>query len=140
MRKFTNTMNLGILSRSIFYSQLEMGISIVAVSLPSIWLLLISVTPETVMRSVRSLVSLVSLRSRESINSREAKSGNKTKAESADKPNWSQSDASSVAGPAFVVTAQSGAQGSSIDVQDETIHVSRSVEQTTQVYHGNEAV
>lgn len=42
---------------------LETGISLVAVNLPSLWLLFTSVTPEKVIRSIRSVLSLGSLRS-----------------------------------------------------------------------------
>jgi hypothetical protein len=38
----------------------EAGISLVAVNLPSIWLLFATTAPETVLRSVHSLVSLAS--------------------------------------------------------------------------------
>lgn len=43
---------------------LEIGISLIAVNLPSLWMLFTSVTPEKVIRSIRSVISLGSLRSR----------------------------------------------------------------------------
>lgn len=50
-------------TRAFFYTMLETGISLVAVNLPSLWLLFTSVTPEKVIRSIRSVLSLASLRS-----------------------------------------------------------------------------
>lgn len=47
-----------------FFTMLETGISLVAVNLPSLWLLFTSVTPEKVIRTIRSVLSLESLRSR----------------------------------------------------------------------------
>lgn len=47
-----------------FFTMLETGISLVAVNLPSLWLLFTSVTPEKVIRTTRSVLSLESLRIR----------------------------------------------------------------------------
>ncbi|KAI7778903.1 hypothetical protein LA080_001508 [Diaporthe eres] len=46
------------------FTMLETGISLVAVNLPSLWLLFTSVTPKKVIRTIRSVLSLESLRSR----------------------------------------------------------------------------
>lgn len=46
-----------------FYWILEMGISLVAVNLPSIWLLFTSTAPEAILRRTPSVVSLVSVAS-----------------------------------------------------------------------------
>ena len=54
-----------------FYWILEMGISIVAVSLPSIWMVFASIAPDAILRSIRSVVSLASMRSGSSRRSRE---------------------------------------------------------------------
>ena len=47
---------------SIYLSMLEAGMSLVAVNLPSLWLLFTTVIPEKVTRSLRSVLSLHSLR------------------------------------------------------------------------------
>ncbi|PSR82548.1 hypothetical protein BD289DRAFT_488118 [Coniella lustricola] len=50
-------------SKAVFYGILEIGISLVAINLPSCWLLLTQVAPDKVIRSIRSVISLGSLRS-----------------------------------------------------------------------------
>ncbi|KUI67586.1 hypothetical protein VM1G_02813 [Cytospora mali] len=50
-------------TRAFFFTMLEIGISLVAVNLPSLWLLFTSISPEKVARSIRSVLSLASLRS-----------------------------------------------------------------------------
>ena len=50
-------------TKSLYLSILEVGLSCVAVNLPSLWFLARKVTPEDVLRSVRSIVSLQSFRS-----------------------------------------------------------------------------
>ena len=54
----------------LFWSVLEAGLGLIAVNLPSIWGLLTKVSPEAVLRSVRSLVSLGSRHSGDSRASR----------------------------------------------------------------------
>ncbi|PHH90975.1 hypothetical protein CDD83_2045 [Cordyceps sp. RAO-2017] len=58
-------------SRIMFYWILEMGIGLVAVNLPSIWMVFASVAPEAILRSIRSVVSLASIGSNGSKRSRE---------------------------------------------------------------------
>lgn len=48
----------------LFFVMLENGISLVAVNLPSLWLLCTSVIPDKMVRSLRSVISLVSINSR----------------------------------------------------------------------------
>ncbi|KAG6012123.1 hypothetical protein E4U43_007934, partial [Claviceps pusilla] len=59
------------LSRVIFYFNLEMGVGLVAVNLPSIWMVFTSVAPDALLRSIRSVVSLASFRSGRSRSSKE---------------------------------------------------------------------
>ena len=42
----------------IYYTVLECGLSLIAVNLPSLWYLLSKTTPENILRSVRSIISL----------------------------------------------------------------------------------
>jgi hypothetical protein len=46
-----------------FYMILEIGIALVAVCLPSIWSVFTTIGPDKIMRSIRSVVSLASVRS-----------------------------------------------------------------------------
>ncbi|CAG8957410.1 hypothetical protein HYFRA_00011391 [Hymenoscyphus fraxineus] len=50
-------------TRAFFFTMLETGISLVAVNLPTLWFLSKSVTPEAILQSIRSVISLASLRS-----------------------------------------------------------------------------
>ncbi|KAF2151900.1 hypothetical protein K461DRAFT_279413 [Myriangium duriaei CBS 260.36] len=50
-------------TKAAYLTHLEAGISLVAVNLPSLWLLFSKVVPETALRSIRSVLSLSSLRS-----------------------------------------------------------------------------
>lgn len=50
-------------TQAYFFTMLETGISLVAVNLPSLWLLLKSVTLQSIIRGLRSMLSLHSLRS-----------------------------------------------------------------------------
>ncbi|KAG6092460.1 hypothetical protein E4U30_005400 [Claviceps sp. LM220 group G6] len=59
------------LSRVVFYMILEMGVGLVAVNLPSIWMVFASVAPDALLRSIRSVVSIASFRSGRSRSSRE---------------------------------------------------------------------
>ncbi|KAG6044939.1 hypothetical protein E4U39_002877 [Claviceps sp. Clav50 group G5] len=59
------------LSRVVFYIILEMGVGLVAVNLPSIWMVFASVAPDALLRSIRSVVSIASFRSGRSRSSRE---------------------------------------------------------------------
>ncbi|KAG5920398.1 hypothetical protein E4U61_007921 [Claviceps capensis] len=59
------------LSRVVFYIILEMGVGLVAVNLPSIWMVFASVAPDVLLRSIRSVVSIASFRSGRSRSSRE---------------------------------------------------------------------
>jgi hypothetical protein len=45
---------------------LDLGVGIIAICLPSIWMVIVAKAPETFLRSVDSLVSLVSFGSRHS--------------------------------------------------------------------------
>ena len=60
-----------------FLSMLEAGMSLVAVNLPSLWLLFTTVIPEKVARSLRSVLSLHSLR-RSDLNTSSAAAGTST--------------------------------------------------------------
>lgn len=53
-------------TKALFLSLLEVGMACIAVNLPSMWFLISHVTPEAVLRSIRSVVSLQSLRSTKS--------------------------------------------------------------------------
>ncbi|KAF2151498.1 hypothetical protein K461DRAFT_174154 [Myriangium duriaei CBS 260.36] len=55
-------------TQAAYYSMLELGISLVAVNLPSLWLLFTSTVPEQALRSIRSVLSISSLRSSRSNN------------------------------------------------------------------------
>ncbi|KAG5993571.1 hypothetical protein E4U52_001823 [Claviceps spartinae] len=59
------------LSRVVFYMILEMGVGLVAVNLPSIWMVFASVAPDALLRSICSVVSIASFRSGRSRSSRE---------------------------------------------------------------------
>lgn len=50
-------------TKAIYLSVLETGLSCIAVNLPSLWFLRTKVKPESVLRSVRSMISLRSIRS-----------------------------------------------------------------------------
>jgi hypothetical protein len=50
-------------SKSIYLSILEVGLSCIAVNLPSLWFLVTKIKPEDILRSVRSIISLHSFRS-----------------------------------------------------------------------------
>ncbi|EPE28160.1 hypothetical protein GLAREA_04951 [Glarea lozoyensis ATCC 20868] len=50
-------------SKSIYLSILEVGLSCIAVNLPSLWFLVTKIKPEDILRSVRSIISLQSFRS-----------------------------------------------------------------------------
>lgn len=50
--------------RAIFYCIMEMGMSVICINLPSIWMLVASKPVDAVLRSVRSAVSLVSIGSK----------------------------------------------------------------------------
>ena len=54
-------------TKAIYLSVLEAGLSLIAVNLPSLWFLFSKVTPESVLRSVRSMISLGSERSASSV-------------------------------------------------------------------------
>jgi hypothetical protein len=47
-------------TKGLYFAMLEAGMSLVAVNMPSVWLLLVTKAPEAVLRSVRSMVSLAS--------------------------------------------------------------------------------
>ncbi|KAJ4153414.1 hypothetical protein LMH87_009902 [Akanthomyces muscarius] len=49
------------LTRAIFYMALELGIMAVAINLPLIWVVFAKVGPESIIRSVRSAISLASI-------------------------------------------------------------------------------
>ncbi|TEY32148.1 hypothetical protein BOTCAL_0750g00010 [Botryotinia calthae] len=53
-------------TKALYLSLLEVGVACIAVNLPSMWFLISHVTPEAVIRSLRSVVSLRSLRSNRS--------------------------------------------------------------------------
>lgn len=55
-------------TKAIYLSVLETGLSLIAVNLPSLWYLLTKVKPESILRSVRSMISLRSQRSATSSN------------------------------------------------------------------------
>lgn len=50
-------------TRAFYFTMLETGISLVAINLPSLWLLFTSIKPEKIVHSLRSVLSLASLRS-----------------------------------------------------------------------------
>ncbi|KAK5997695.1 hypothetical protein PT974_00050 [Cladobotryum mycophilum] len=54
------------ITKSLYFIMLEAGMSLVAVNLPSIWLVLTTLAPESILRSVRSIVSLGSRGSKDS--------------------------------------------------------------------------
>lgn len=55
--------NAGTLTQSCYLAMLEAGMSLIAMNIPSVWLLCTKVVPEKVVRSIRSMVSLTSGRS-----------------------------------------------------------------------------
>ena len=55
-------------TESIFWSNLEAGLSLVAVNLPSLWAYVNKASPERIIASIRSIISLHSLRSNGSSN------------------------------------------------------------------------
>ncbi|OAA44135.1 hypothetical protein NOR_03863 [Metarhizium rileyi] len=59
------------LSRLLFYMILEIGVGLIAICLPSIWMVFASIVPEVFLRSVHSVLSLVTLASRRSKDSQE---------------------------------------------------------------------
>ena len=55
-------------TESIFWSNLEAGLSLLAVNLPSLWAYVSKASPEGIIASIRSIISLHSLRSNGSSN------------------------------------------------------------------------
>lgn len=53
-------------TKSIYLSELEAGLSLIAVNLPSLWMLFSKIMPEKILRNVRSMISLLSNRFRSS--------------------------------------------------------------------------
>lgn len=60
-----------MLSRFYFFVVLEIGVSMVAICLPSIWMVMATKAPEAFLRSVNSIVSLASIGSKNSKGSQE---------------------------------------------------------------------
>lgn len=50
----------GMLTKGLYFMMLEAGISLLAVNLPSIWLIFVRATPEAILRGMRSVASLTS--------------------------------------------------------------------------------
>lgn len=102
---------------------LELGIAIIAVCLPSIWMVLASKTPEAFLRSVHSLVSL---------DSRNSKRSQEHLPSETLQSNASTSSRISIAGPSSGESHElSNAKGANLEIVPERqIHVSRSVEQS----------
>ncbi|KAF4628542.1 hypothetical protein G7Y89_g9609 [Cudoniella acicularis] len=57
-------------TQAVWFSMLEIGFSIIAVNLPSLWSIISKVFPESIIRSVRRIISLRSLQSNNSHSSR----------------------------------------------------------------------
>lgn len=106
-----------------------MGVGIIAINMPSIWMVFASVTPDSIIRSIRSVVSLDSLGSRGS-------SRDRSNAEHL-KSNNSTSSFGRIAGSgsssAEVGAYELGSTGgrSPVPVPAGQIHISRSVQQTS---------
>lgn len=124
-----------------FYQVLEMGVSLVAVSLPSIWLVFSSLAPEAIARSIRNVVSLGSYTRRSS----DSNSKRATMRGSPDRSTMDGYNKSRNSSPSFVAAHIAGArisvqadaeayhelQERAVRVPRGEIHVSRSVEQTS---------
>jgi hypothetical protein len=106
-------------------------VSIVAINLPSIWLVFTSVAPEAILRSIRSVVSLASIRSGGSkgssgphgrYNAEHLKSSTSTSSIVPISGTSAEAEAYELHGP--------GGRGNA-DIPAGQIHVSHSVQQTT---------
>jgi hypothetical protein len=60
---FWLTCHVVVDTKAEFFTLLEVGMACIAVNLPSLWFLVSKVTPESVLRSIRSMISLASIRS-----------------------------------------------------------------------------
>lgn len=106
---------------------LEVGIGIIAICLPSIWMVVVAKAPEAFLRSVHSLVSLASIGTRGSKESRDRS-----------QPKTLQSNASTsshipIAGSSSDTYELAIAGSSNLEaVPEREIHVKRSVEQSSE--------
>ncbi|KJZ72069.1 hypothetical protein HIM_08524 [Hirsutella minnesotensis 3608] len=117
-------------SRIMFYWILEMGISLVAVNLPSIWMVFSSVAPEAILRSIRSVISLVSIGS---IGSKQSRDIDQEQL----KLNKTPSSIAPITGPTadLEVRAISRGHRQGHDVPAGKIHVERSVQRDSVQQH-----
>lgn len=115
-----------------FYCTVEMGMSVICVNLPSIWMLLFSKPPDVVIHSMRSVVSIVSSTSKGSKRSKTSKTlrdRQRTKHLNSSRPALFNA-------PSLEVSAEAGTL-ESVDLERQAsipvdrIQVSRSVEQCT---------
>ncbi|KAK2603571.1 hypothetical protein QQS21_004251 [Conoideocrella luteorostrata] len=130
---------LQYISRVTFYWVLEMGVSLVAINLPSIWLVFASVAPDAILRSICSAVSLASIRSRGSKGSKGSKgSRNRSNAEQHLKSRTSTSSlvpSTGASAEAEAYELRCSGQHRHADVPSGQIHVSHSVQQSTGTRH-----
>lgn len=120
---------------------LELGIGIIAICLPSIWMVVISKAPEAFLRSVDSLVSLASLGSRHSKRSQDHLPSKTLQS------NASNSSHVPISGPssadAYEMNSRHANNLESVTegpAAEGQIHVSRSVEQTSESNNKGEEV
>lgn len=116
-------------SRMMFYWTVEMGVSVICINLPSIWMVFASVAPEAILHSVRSVVSLASIGSRGSGRSKASRDPSNLERL---KSSTSTSSIAPISGASVVVEAyELGDARRHGTVPTGQIHVSRSVEQTS---------
>lgn len=57
-----NFSSSGVLTLVFFYTLLELGVSLIAINLPSLWFFVPSISPDRIIRSISSKLSFSSLR------------------------------------------------------------------------------
>lgn len=115
-----------------------MGVSVVAVNLPSIWLVFTSVAPDAILRSIRSVVSLASIPSRGSRGSKSPKGSRRQSNAEQLKSSMSTSSIVPISGTSVEAEAYElhGLGGRrQADIPAGQIHISHTVEQTTGTRH-----
>lgn len=105
-----------------------MGVGIIAINMPSIWMVFASVTPDSIIRSIRSVVSLDSLGSRGSSRDRSNAEHLKSNSTSSFGPIAGSGSSSAEVG-AYELGSTGGR--SPVPVPAGQIHISRSVQQTS---------
>ena len=113
-----------------FWSMLEAGLALIAVNLPSIWGLFTKVSPEAILRSVRSAVSIASRSSGDSKNSRPSYKQNKVPPSTSSHENIVHKDGREFGAEAYAMHDIDNANHNQQQPLPESIVVSNSITQT----------